>query len=221
VNKKIEAAKYYRKNREKLLEQKATYYQEHREKIVKQRATYRQKNREKIAKQLAARHQKNPEKFLKQRAKYCQEHREEIAAYRQKNRKKAAAYSAAYRQNNPEKIKANSRTMTQRHDIMSQRHKHQLAPRGIKGVPMSLKDHQKKLYFSDGRERLCWYCLGENNKTGSGLDRLDNDKTYTVKNTVPACRGCNVWRGSTHSVKETRANFKPMRDAALRKVKHE
>jgi hypothetical protein len=155
-------------------------------------AAYYRKNRKKIAKRQAAYRRKNPKKVAKQKA-----------AYRLKNREKIAKRDAAYRFK-----------MIARYTTMLRRHKDKLAPRGIKGVPMSLKAHQRKLYFADGRERPCWYCLGENNKTGSGLDRLDNNKTYAVKNTVPACHGCNSWRSHTHSVKATRANFKPMRDAA-------
>src|SRR5260221_13274189 len=48
---------------------------------------------------------------------------------------------------------AQGRTMQGRHTHLLQRHKYKLAPRGIKGRPMSLKTHQKKLYFADGRER--------------------------------------------------------------------
>ena len=169
-----------------------------RKKIAKQRAAYLRKNRKKIAKQRAAYRRKNRKKIARQ-----------YAAYRRKNRKKIAKRMAAY-------IVVYRCTLVARHSCLLKRHNRELAPRGVSGQPMSLKAHQKRLYFADGRERPCWYCSGENNKTGSGLDRLNNNTTYTVKNTVPCCRGCNVWRGSTHSVRETRDHFKPMRDAVKR-----
>jgi hypothetical protein len=189
-------AAYQRKNSEKIAARKAAYYQDHPEKA----AAYYQKNRKKILKMAATRYQKKRKKILKQNAAYYQKNSEKIT-------KQRVARSVKYRLG-----------MTWRHGCLLARHKRQLAPRGIKGQPMSLRAHQKKLYYADGRERPCWYCLGENNKSGSGLDRLDNNKTYTVKNTVPACRGCNVWRGHTHSVQETRDHFKPMRDAVSKVI---
>lgn len=189
-------AEYQRKNHEKVAKYKAAWCRKNAKRIAKQKAEYRRRNRKKFAKWDAARYRKNKKKILKQ-----------VAAYQRKNRKKIAEYLTAhgfvYR-----------RKITARHTQMLSRHKRQLLPRDIKGQPMSLESHRKKLYFVDGRERPCWYCHGENNKCGSGLDRLDNNVTYTVKNTVPCCRGCNTWRGSTHSVQQTRDHFKPMRDAA-------
>jgi hypothetical protein len=171
------------------------HYQKNKKKVAKQGVEYRRKNKRNIAKRMVAYRRKNKKKITKQ-----------IVEWRRKNKKKVTKQLAVYA------FKA-VRTMAGRHRSMLDRHKRQLAPRGIKGRPMSIEAHRKKLYYADGRERLCWYCHRENNKAGSGLDRLDNNKTYTVANTVPCCRGCNSWRGSTHSVQETRDSFKPMRDA--------
>jgi hypothetical protein len=190
----------------------------------KYQAAWYRKNCKKIAKRMAAWYRKNRKQALKQQTAYYRKNRKAIAkrraVYRRENHEKFTKRAGAYRRENHENLRkrgvAHSRTIAGRHKHLLQRHKRQLAPRGIKGVPMSLKAHQKKLFFADGRERRCWYCLGVNNKCGSGLDRLDNNITYTVKNTVPCCRGCNVWRGSTHTVQETRDHFKPMRDAARR-----
>jgi hypothetical protein len=196
-------AAWYRRNRTKSLKQMALRYRKNRKTILKYAATYRYKNRKKIAQALATYYRKNRKRLLKQ----------QIARQR-KNHTKYLKYKAAYRRKNQQKIARYGRTLQARHTALIQRHKRQLAPRGIRGQPMSLDAHRKKLYFADGRERPCWYCLGENNKCGSGLDRLDNSISYIVKNTVPACRGCNGWRADNHTVQETRDHFKPMRDAA-------
>jgi len=200
-------AAWYLKNRKKELERVAAWYRKNRKKVAKRGATYYQKNHKKIAKRAAVHQRKHREEIAKQRA-----------AYRRKNRKKLSTKNAAYRRKNRKKIashgRAYARTMSGRYRALLKRHKRNLAPRGIKGQPMSLDEHRKKLYFADGRERVCFYCWGENNKAGAALDRLNNSITYTVKNTVPACCGCNVWRGNIHSVQETRDHFKPMRDAA-------
>lgn len=168
--------------------EKAKYDKEYRRKnpnrIAAINARYYLKNLEKIAKQHVEYYRKNKKRLLETRKKYQLE------------------YLAKYRL-----------TMAWRYRKLLVRHYEELVPRGIVGSPMSIQEHRNKLYFADGRERRCWYCYGENNKTGSGLDRLDNNVTYTLKNTVPCCRGCNTWRGATHSVRQTRNHFKPMRDA--------
>jgi len=51
----------------------------------------------------------------------------------------------------------------------------------------------------------CYYCsfkLGKPNTTGSGLDRLDNDKGYEIDNVVPCCGVCNTIRNSHLSTEE-------------------
>jgi hypothetical protein len=193
------------------------YNRKNRKKIAKRKAAYHRKNRENISKQHAAAYRKNRKKVLKTAAAYRRKNRKKIAKnavlYRRKNRKQIAKSRAAHYRKNRKKTRG---AMHARHACMMQRHKRNLVPRGVKGRPMSTRSHRRKLYYADGRERPCWYCLGENNKCGSGLDRLNNNKTYTFKNTVPACRGCNTWRGATHSVQETRDHFKPMRDVVRR-----
>jgi hypothetical protein len=43
--------------------------------------------------------------------------------------------------------------------------------------------------------RPCFYCEGPLAPTGGGLDRKDNDKPYTLENSVPACAFCNELKG--------------------------
>jgi len=40
--------------------------------------------------------------------------------------------------------------------------------------------------------QVCYYCDGELNKTGSGLDRVNNSKGYELNNVVPCCKRCNM-----------------------------
>lgn len=37
----------------------------------------------------------------------------------------------------------------------------------------------------------CYYCHGDIEKTGCGLDRVDSHKGYTLENVVPCCKKCN------------------------------
>jgi hypothetical protein len=185
---------------------------------------YRRKNHKRITAYARAWRHKNPEYSRTYCKAWRRTNSKRVATYtrawRRTNSKRVATYTRAWRRKNHKRMlaqyEARNRSMRMRHAKLLGRHKYQLAPRGVTGRPISLEEHRKKIYYADGRDRSCWYCLGENNKTGSGLDRLHNNVTYTVKNTVPSCRGCNVWRGSTHTVQETRDHFKPMRDAARR-----
>lgn len=179
----------------RLLAYAKAYYKAHR----KENSDYYKAHRKEIAARGAAYNKSH----RKERAAYRKAHRKEMAAYRKEHRQKIAAQTAVYR-----------KTIAPRHAILINRHKKQLSPRGIKGSPMTLAEHQMKLFYKDGRERRCFYCGCENNKTGTGLDRLNNTFTYTFKNTVPCCWGCNSWRAHRSTVQETLNHFKPMRDAA-------
>jgi len=216
------------KNKKRIARQHAAYQQKNRKKIANRKAEYRRKNKKKLSKRRHAYDKKwrlrSKNKIAKNQSKWRRKNAKKIAKYRQKHKHDISRRAAEYRKKHKHEISkraAKNREMPgSRHCALLRRHKTQLAPRrGCNGKPMSLEAHCKKLYYADGRDRPCWYCKGENNKKGSGLDRLDNNKTYTVANTVPACRGCNTWRGSTHSVQETRDHFKPMRDAARLKKK--
>lgn len=169
----------------------AAYYRKHRAAVLKRAADYYRRNRSKKLRYSKEYSRRNRTKILRYGVKYRMLHREEIAT----------------------QVRKYYRTAFGKYKQMLRRHFERLVLRGIAGKPMSFYQYRAKLYHSDGSEKCCWYCGGENNKTGSGLDRLNNKTSYTKKNTVPCCRGCNVWRGFSHSVPETRGHFKPMRDA--------
>lgn len=48
----------------------------------------------------------------------------------------------------------------------------------------------------------CTYCGGPLPKTGSGLDRIENDKGYSRMNCIPCCDACNTARGARWSVEQ-------------------
>jgi hypothetical protein len=51
----------------------------------------------------------------------------------------------------------------------------------------------------------CSYCHQLTpESTGSGLDRVDNEKGYSVENVIPCCGMCNRLRGVNFTVEETR-----------------
>ena len=72
----------------------------------------------------------------------------------------------------------------------------------IKGLEYNLTEKQ----FAEITQRNCHYCGARpNNITKSarlnggykynGIDRIDNDKGYTIDNVVPCCKTCNSAKG--------------------------
>lgn len=51
-------------------------------------------------------------------------------------------------------------------------------------------------------QQPCRYCSMANNRSGVGLDRLDNKIGYMSSNVVSCCVECNVARGNNFSVDE-------------------
>src|SRR3990167_8701685 len=49
--------------------------------------------------------------------------------------------------------------------------------------------------FIEIRKNNCEYCEGPLSEYGSGLDRSDNSKGYTLNNVVPCCKQCNWIKG--------------------------
>jgi len=49
----------------------------------------------------------------------------------------------------------------------------------------------------------CYYCNKDTaNEVGCGMDRLNNDKDYSIDNVVPCCGDCNSGRGNKFSSEE-------------------
>lgn len=53
----------------------------------------------------------------------------------------------------------------------------------------------------------CHYCKGPLNRTSTGLDRMDNDKSigYVIGNVLPCCNQCNRMRNNFLTVEEMKA----------------
>lgn len=64
-------------------------------------------------------------------------------------------------------------------------------------------------------QKPCEYCQFPLNKSGYGLDRLDNTKGYELSNVVPCCKECNVARNSNFTPEEMKLTVGP----AIRAIK--
>lgn len=184
--------KYRRENRQKCKAASKAWYKKNRRKILAKNKL----RRKRIAAISRAHYLTNQKSILKRHS-----------AYNKKHKKKMREYSKNHEQ-----------SMAGRHRRMLNRAK-KLAARSIKGRPMSVSEHQKKIYYKDGRLRKCHYCRAQLNKSGSCVDRRNNRIGYTVRNTVPCCRGCNSWRQDVYTVQQMLDHFKPMRNAANKRRK--
>ncbi len=54
------------------------------------------------------------------------------------------------------------------------------------------------------RQLYCYYCEGDLPKCGVALDRMDNNKGYSIDNVLPCCGDCNKTRGDRYTVEETK-----------------
>lgn len=57
----------------------------------------------------------------------------------------------------------------------------------------------------------CHYCDSSLEKhAGSGIDRIDNDKGYTLENSVACCSDCNAGKGEIYSYEEWKTMIKAL-----------
>jgi len=57
----------------------------------------------------------------------------------------------------------------------------------IQDLDFTIRKEQHKILLKQN----CHYCNGPLAETGSGLDRIDNQKGYIISNVVPCCSNCN------------------------------
>jgi hypothetical protein len=68
--------------------------------------------------------------------------------------------------------------------------------------------------FSLLTEKECFYCEKPLNDivAGSGLDRIDNERGYTLDNVLPCCGNCNKTRNNIYTVEETKVMIMALLD---------
>lgn len=121
--------------------------------------------------------------------KYKSEHPEETKAYnldyKKKNKEKEAAYDKSYSETDRGRF-AKAKTKAKQ-----------------RGLEFSLTFEQ----FAEISNYICYYCedglCGRPSFQGAHLDRLDNNKGYTIDNVISCGALCNKLRMDNFSVQET------------------
>lgn len=129
------------------------------------------------------------------------------------NKEQIKQYNKEYRLKNKEKMREQCRQYYTKHkdDIKKYEYKRS---REVKTKLKQAKTRAKykKLEFSLTldeykliiKNNQCYYNCGNGlSETGTDLDRIDNDKGYTLENVLPCCGECNKLRADRLSVEET------------------
>jgi len=117
-----------------------------------------------------------------------------------------------YKQNHPDKYNANR--LKQRHTIQHRFTAYKGKP-DIKGRWFLTIEQ-----FAQAIKPACYYCHGFFGKTttGSGLDRVDNTKGYTVDNVVSCCHFCNRIKQDLLTAEENKEVIKLIKKLRSSKV---
>jgi len=139
---------------------------------------------------------KNKDKIHSYGKKWREKNKEKIQEYKKKwdkdNKNYKLKYSQRYLILNKDKIKNNRRNLNVRFNQAK-----------LVAKNRSLNWDISYNEFIQIASKNCYY--SNNHKlpeTGSGLDRIDNNKGYTINNVIPCCTNCNLSRANRYTVQE-------------------
>ncbi len=115
----------------------------------------------------------NKSKIMSVHSKYYKKHKAYIKKYQRK-----------YRAQHAERLKARDR---QYNRTLRGRWAKLKSSAKQRGVPLTVTQAD----FERLIKQPCIYCGGRLPKTSSGIDRKNNSKGYSLKNSVPCCARCN------------------------------
>jgi hypothetical protein len=144
----------------------------------------------------------------KRKIPYCSKHRHIFygetnkakikarnAAWWVNNKERGKQIHEAWRKANPEKWNAKQRK--QNRSLSGQFNHGRLKAKNYNQEWTLTREE-----FAVLRSKACDYCNGQLNPTGSGLDRKDCSKGYTMDNVVPCCGTCNTFKNDKFSYSE-------------------
>ena len=133
-------------------------------------------------------------KIRKTRCNNCEN--KKTRKWHRDNKKRVKKYKKEYYIKNKESIKLKRKKDYAEHP---EKYRKRLATTKVRFSNLKSRAKRKQITFTLTFEEYsqllsqpCFYCEGVLPIYGGGLDRYDNTKGYTNKNSVPCCRTCNV-----------------------------
>jgi hypothetical protein len=148
---------------------------------------------------------KNKEQYLKDRKAYRNLHKEDMKQYRIVNKEHISKQKRSHNE-----------TPAARYQVAKQSAKR-------RGYTFYLS---KEEYLQITVDKKCHYCGSDLSKTGSGLDRMNNEPYYRTENSVPCCKICNTSFMDFYTynekliIAEARKAINLKRQQSLEEVKH-
>jgi hypothetical protein len=176
--KKAKAREWYHKDIEKNREVARKSYQRNKEKILQRNKEWRERNKEYVKKSSSLR-------SLKWYKENKERHYQNGIMWKESNPDKIKEIKKRFAQRHPEKLKAEGFIYRQK----------------LEGKFSSIKNGARRRNYSFKLtieqfqhiiEQPCTYC-GESEKK-IGVDRVDNTQGYTVENSAPCCKICNMMK---------------------------
>lgn len=112
-----------------------------------------------------------------------------------------------WRENNPERHKELIHSYTKKNKTKPSYRMNKAKQRSKqRGIEFSLTLEEYSRLINDP----CFYCEGKLGmvQMGTGLDRIDSAKGYAIDNVLSCCGKCNMIKGETFTVEETKAAVK-------------
>ena len=97
---------------------------------------------------------------------------------------KDRAYEKRWKAENPEKDRLQTHVNNRRPRTRIGHLRHRAKTQG-REMSLTFNDYFKLI------KQPCFYCGGVLNETGSGLDRVDTTRGYSIDNVRPCCVACN------------------------------
>jgi hypothetical protein len=143
---------------------------------------YYEQNKERLKDYQKKWTKENEEYYKEQQKKYREKNREYLKEYHRQNYQENVEQIKQLRRERNKNKPSISKSLNQRYDTAKK--KSQKRNR--------IFDITFEQYESLIQPNKCHYCNSPLNKTGTGLDRKDNKKGYSIDNVVPCCARCNT-----------------------------
>lgn len=187
--------KFYKDNKEKVLERNKKYQDGHKNEIKEYMKRYYKNNEDDIKNNVRHRYNCNKEKVLEYQKEYHANNKDKVSKYqkeyRENNYDKLSKYKKEYRINNKERLKEwlSKYYKTDHYKLLSSIHR-QRRRTLKKKIESSLTGNQ---WFEckNSFDNKCCYCGEINILTQDHFVPLSNGGEHTRNNIVPACKSCN------------------------------